>query len=187
MSRLRRNYTYTVGDIVNALPNYTLTCTKAGTTSTDPITVQEGTIIDGTCEWNCVNNVGGGSGGGSGTGNYRQMVAMNVTAPKTYEIKIAETTDFCFPPVEVLKFKTGQTDVVVDALTFDLADGKLFEVEGISSENSPYALYDNGKLYLNTKYTYKHGSATSCGNGYVTMSDEIDLSNFKSVESVEVV
>lgn len=131
--------------------------------------------------------VSGGSSGGSGTGNYSQMVAMNVTAPKTYEIKIAETTDFCFPPVEVLKFKAGQTDVVVDALTFDLSDGKLFEVEGISSENSPYALYDNGKLYLNTEYTYKHGSATSCGNGYVTMSDEIDLSNFKSVKSVEVV
>ncbi len=130
---------------------------------------------------------GGGSGGGSGTGNYSQMVLMNVTAPKTYEIKIAETTDFCFPPVEVLKFKAGQTDVVVDALTFDLSDGKLFEVEGISSEDSPYALYDNGKLYLNTEYKYKHGSATICGNGYVTMSDEIDLSNFKSVESVEVV
>ncbi len=128
-----------------------------------------------------------GGGSGSGTSNYSQMVLMNITAPKTYEIKIAETTDFCFPPVEVLKFKAGQTDVVVDALTFDLSDGKLFEVEGISSENSPYALYDNGKLYLNTKYTYKHGSATSCGNGYVTMSDEIDLSNFKSVESVEVV
>lgn len=131
--------------------------------------------------------VSGGSSGGSGTGNYSQMVAMNVTAPKTYEIKIAETTDFCFPPVEVLKFKAGQTDVVVDALTFDLSDGKLFEVEGISSENSPYALYDNGKLYLNTKYEYKHGSATSCGNGYTTISDEIDLSNFKSVDSVEVV
>lgn len=131
--------------------------------------------------------VSGGGSGGSGTGNYSQMVAMNVTAPKTYEIKIPETTDFCFPPVEVLKFKTGQTDVVVDALTFDLSDGKLFEVDGISSENSPYALYDNGKLYLNTEYKYKHGSATSCGNGYVTISDEIDLSNFKSVESVEVV
>lgn len=130
---------------------------------------------------------GGSSGGGSGTSNYSQMVAMNVTAPKMYEIKIAETTDFCFPPVEVLKFKAGETDVVVDALTFDLSDGKLFEVEGISSENSPYALYDNGKLYLNTEYEYKHGSATSCGNGYVTMSDEIDLSNFKSVKSVEVV
>ena len=115
------------------------------------------------------------------------MVLMNVTAPKTYEIKIAETTDFCFPPVEVLKFKAGQTDVVVDALTFDLSDGKLFEVEGISSENSPYALYDNGKLYLNTEYEYKHGSATSCGNGYTTISDEIDLSIFKNVDSVEVI
>ena len=131
--------------------------------------------------------VSGGSSGGSGTGNYSQMVLMNVTAPKTYEIKIAETTDFCFPPVEVLKFKAGQTDVVVDALTFDLSDGKLFEVEGISSENSPYALYDKGKLYLNTKYTYKHGSATSCGNGYTTISDEIDLSIFKNVDSVEVI
>ena len=131
--------------------------------------------------------VSGGSGGGSGTSNYSQMVLMNVTAPKTYEIKIAETTDFCFPPVEVLKFKAGQTDVVVDALTFDLSDGKLFEVEGISSEDSPYALYDKGKLYLNTEYKYKHGSATSCGNGYVTMSDEIDLSIFKNVDSVEVI
>ena len=128
-----------------------------------------------------------GGGSGSGTSNYSQMVLMNITAPKTYEIKIAETTDFCFPPVEVLKFKAGQTDVVVDALTFDLSDGKLFEVDGISSENSPYALFKDGRLYLATEYEYKHGSATSCGNGYVTMSDEIDLSNFKSVESVEVV
>ena len=63
MSRLKRNTQYNIGDVVNALPNYTLTCTKAGTTSADPITVQEGTIIDGTCEWNCVNNVGGGGGG----------------------------------------------------------------------------------------------------------------------------
>ena len=63
MSRLKRNTQYNVGDVVNALPNWTLTCTKAGTTSTDPITVQEGTITDGTCEWNCINNVGGGGGG----------------------------------------------------------------------------------------------------------------------------
>ena len=130
--------------------------------------------------------VSGGSSGG-GTGNYSQMVLMNVTAPKTYEIKIAETTDFCFPPVEILKFKAGQDDVVVDALTFDLSDGKLFEVEGISSEDSPYALYDKGKLYLNTEYKYKHGSTTSCGNGYTTISDEIDLSIFKNVDSVEVI
>ena len=131
--------------------------------------------------------VSGGSSGGSGTGNYSQMVAMNVTAPKTYEIKIPETTDFCFPPVEVLKFKAGQTDVVVDALTFDLSDGKLFEVDGISSENSPYALFKDGRLYLATEYEYKHGSATSCGNGYVTISDDIDLSIFKNVDSVEVI
>lgn len=56
MSRIKRNYAYNIDDVVNALPNYTLTCTKAGTTSTDPITVQEGTITDGTCEWDCVNN-----------------------------------------------------------------------------------------------------------------------------------
>lgn len=56
MSRVKRNYIYNLGDVVNALPNYTLTCTKAGITSADPITVQEGTITDGTCEWNCVDN-----------------------------------------------------------------------------------------------------------------------------------
>lgn len=147
-------------------------------------TLFDNDLADG--KWLLLTGSSSGSGGGSGIA-YTQKILMNVTAPKTYEIKIAETTDFCFPPVEVLKFKAGQTDVVVDALTFDLSDGKLFEVEGISSENSPYALYDNGKLYLNTEYEYKHGSATSCGNGYVTISDEIDLSNFKSVKSVEVV
>ena len=63
MSRLKRNTQYNIGDTASALPNYTLTCTKAGVTSADPITGQEGTIIDGTCEWNCVNNVGGGGGG----------------------------------------------------------------------------------------------------------------------------
>ena len=237
MSTIKRNYAYDVGYTASALPNWTLTCTKAGTTSADPITVQEGTIIDGTCEWNCVNNSclwevedweagkkyfkdnlvfkdnvlyrctaehtsssfdteltdgywikvsGGSSGGGSGTSNYSQFAIMNVTAPKTYEIKIEETTDFCFPPVEVLKFKSGDKDIVVDALTFDLSDGKMFEVEGVLSDESPYALYKDGKLYLNTDYTYKHGTATNCGNGYTTISEDIDLSVFKSVDSVEV-
>lgn len=59
MSRVKRNYTYSVGDVANAVPNWTLTCTKAGTTSTDIINIQAGTIIDGTCEWNCVDSGGG--------------------------------------------------------------------------------------------------------------------------------
>lgn len=130
---------------------------------------------------------GGSSGGGSGTSNYSQFAVMNVTAPKTYEIKIEETTDFCFPPVEVLKFKPGDEDIVVDALTFDLSDGKMFEVEGVLSDESPFALYKDGKLYLNTEYTYKHGTATNCGNGYTTISEDIDLSIFKNVDSVEVI
>lgn len=61
MSRVKRNYAYNVGDVANAIPNWTLTCTKAGTTSTDIINIQAGTIIDGTCEWNCVNSGGGGA------------------------------------------------------------------------------------------------------------------------------
>lgn len=130
--------------------------------------------------------VSGGSSGG-GTSNYSQYAIMNVTAPKTYEIKVEETTDFCFPPVEVLKFKPGDDDIVVDALTFDLSDGKMFEVEGVLSDESPYALYKDGKLYLNTEYKYKHGTATSCGNGYTTISEDIDLSAFKSVDSMGVI
>lgn len=59
MSRVKRNYTYAVGDVANAIPNWTLTCTKAGTTSIDIINIQAGTIIDGTCEWSCVNSGGG--------------------------------------------------------------------------------------------------------------------------------
>ena len=129
---------------------------------------------------------GGSSGGGSGTSNYSQFAIMNVTAPKTYEIKIEETTDFCFPPVEVLKFKAGDKDIVVDALTFDLSDGKMFEVDGVLSDESPFALYKDGKLYLNTDYTYKYGTATICGNGYTTISEDIDLGVFKNVDSVEV-
>lgn len=56
MSRIKRNYAYDVGYIASALPNWALTCTKAGITSADSIAVQEGYIIDGTCEWNCVNS-----------------------------------------------------------------------------------------------------------------------------------
>lgn len=130
--------------------------------------------------------VSGGSSGG-GTSNYSQFAIMNVTAPKTYELKVEETTDFCFPPVEVLKFKPGDDDIVVDALTFDLSDGKMFEVEGVLSDESPYALYKDGKLYLNTEYEYKHGTVTSCGNGYTTISEDIDLSTFKNVDSVGVI
>lgn len=129
---------------------------------------------------------GGSSGGGSGI-SYTQNTLMDVLAPKTFEFDIAETTDFNLAPVEVLKFKAGNSDVVQDVLTFDISDGTMFSVDGISSKNSPYALYKNGRLYLATEYTYKHGSAVGCGSGYVTISNEIDLSNFKSVDSVEVV
>lgn len=131
---------------------------------------------------------GGSSGGGGGSGlAYTQKTLMDVIAPKTFEFDIAETTDFNLAPVEVLKFKAGDSDVVQDVLTFDISDGTMFSVDGISSENSPYALYKDGRLYLATEYIYKHGSAVGCGSGYVTISDEIDLSNFKSVDSVEVV
>lgn len=129
---------------------------------------------------------GGSSGGGGGSG-YTQKTLMDIVAPKTFEFTIAETTDFNLAPVEVLKFKAGNSDVVQDVLTFDVSDGTMFSVDGISSENSPYALYKDGRLYLATEYTYKHGSAVGCGSGYVTISDEIDLSNFKSVDSVGVV
>lgn len=129
---------------------------------------------------------GSSSGGGGGSG-YTQRTLMDVIAPKTFEFNIAETTDFNLAPVEVLKFRAGDSDVVQDVLTFDISDGTMFSVDGISSENSPYALYKDGRLYLATEYTYKHGSAVECGSGYVTISDEIDLSNFKSVDSVEVV
>lgn len=131
---------------------------------------------------------GGSSGGGGGSGvSYTQKTLMDVIAPKTFEFDIPETTDFNLAPIEVLKFKAGDSDVVQDVLTFDISDGTMFSVEGISSENSPYALYKDGRLYLATEYKYKHGSAVGCGSGYVTISDEIDLSNFKSVDSVEVV
>ena len=92
MSTIKRNYAYDVGYTASALPNWTLTCTKAGTTSSDPITVQEGTIIDGTCEWNCVNNVGGGGGAGYSNVIKDTIYEGDVQVTATSEVNYALTS-----------------------------------------------------------------------------------------------
>ena len=108
---------------------------------------------------------------------------MNVTAPKTYEIKIAETTNFCFPPVEVLKFTEGEQNKVVNLLTFDSGDGSRFNYE------QDMIAFD-GKVSLN--YTHdipmtKPSMITDgTTTGYISESEEIDFSKYKSVVNIGV-
>lgn len=66
MALIKRNTAYSVNDIVNTKYGIKLTCTTAGTTSTDPL-ILDGTspITDGTVVWEYNNTGGVGSSGGT--------------------------------------------------------------------------------------------------------------------------
>ena len=145
MSRVRRNYTYNVGDVANAVPNWTLTCTKAVTTSTDPVDIQAGTIIDGTCEWNCVDSGGGAVNNYSTT---EQRIGTWIDGKPLYQITIQDT----MPTVTTEGTRVGKS---IDVSTLSVEncvkiDGFVYS-DGTRIENVPINMFQN---FYNGSYLY---------------------------------
>lgn len=91
-----------------------------------------------------------GSSGG-GVQDYQQITKLGVTAsvdaPRQYSIPITFTSDFLRAPVEVLKFKVGQQNVVKTEISFDNSDSTDFNV-------SEKVLFD-GVMKLKINYEYQ--------------------------------
>lgn len=125
-----------------------------------------------------------GGGGGSG-GDWNQVTKMNVVAPLDVDINIPYTNTFKRPPVEVLKYEQGTTDIITNVLNFGVGDGSKFEVDGITAKDSPLITFD-GVAKPNHDILYPFGTTTQMVNKYYSESEEIDLDDFKVVGEVSL-
>lgn len=119
----------------------------------------------------------GGSGGSSA--DYKQITKLNITAPKTELISINVTNTFAKAPLEILKFVEGENDVVVTLCDFDNSDSTDFE-------DNEFLIFD-GNMSLKTIYDIVVSTPTQLVKGYCSITDDIDLTKFKSVEEMGVV
>lgn len=125
-----------------------------------------------------------GGGGGSG-GDWNQVTKMNVVAPLDVDINIPYTNTFKRPPVEVLKYEQGTTDITTNVLNFGVGDGSKFEVDGVTAKDSPLITFD-GVAKPNHDILYPFGTPTQMVNKYYSESEEIDLDDFKVVGEVSL-
>lgn len=116
---------------------------------------------------------------------YQQVTKLGVTAPKTEDIEIAATEDFCLPPVEVLKFVQNEQDKVVSVCTFDNSDAGDFLVDGKSAAETEAVVFD-GTMKPNTSFAVAFTEPQTLGDGMLSESAEIDFAVYKKVEGIEV-
>ena len=169
MSRVRRNYAYNVGDIANAVPNWTLTCTKAGTTSIDPVDIQAGTIIDGTCEWNCVNSGGGAVNNYSTT---EQRIGTWIDGKPLYQITVDCGT---LPNTTYKNIQTNVSnvkDIINIKGTCYSSSGFWRSIPKIQDDSTNYTVvpqisFDNNKMIV--QLLGRGGDNTSFISSYVTI------------------
>lgn len=121
--------------------------------------------------------------GGGGAASYEQINKYDVDAPLDVNLQISRTSIFCLPPVEILKFNAGSTDVIYNVFTFSTGDGSAFMVDGQSADENPYVAFD-GKVHLVTEKVISFGDPTNIGNYDICISEEIDLSAYKSIEGL---
>lgn len=126
--------------------------------------------------WEPISTSGGGGGGNA---NYMQITKLNVTAPKTELISINVTNTFAKAPIEVLKFEQGDKDVVATICDFNNDDKTDFN-------DNDFLTFD-GNMSLKTIYDITVKNPVKNGDLYVSESDEFDMSNFKSIESMGVI
>ena len=116
---------------------------------------------------------------GSNSG-YSQITKKNITAPKTVSIAINNTPSLCLPPVEILKAGTQETNISVKINDFSASDEAQFTHEdGVEFGGEGMKLKNNYSVVMTIPVAL--GSA-----GYISQSDEIDFSTYKSVEGVDV-
>ena len=125
---------------------------------------------------------GGSSSEGDGLD---QITKLNVVAPLNIDIPIPYTDTFKRPPVEVLKYTQGTTNITTNALTFNAGDGSKFEIDGITAKDSQLVTFD-GVVKPNHDITYPFNTPTLMTNKYYSESEEIDLSDYKVVEEVSL-
>jgi hypothetical protein len=119
-----------------------------------------------------------------GTSGYVQVLAMGVTgasssSPHIKSLAINPTNSFILPPVEVLEEAAAESTIIND-LHFDNADAADFNY------NADFVSFD-GTMHLKTENDIPMTTPTVMGDGYISMSDEIDFDDYGTVEEVRLV
>ena len=109
----------------------------------------------------------------TGSSQYSQITELNVTAPKIIDIPIENTESFNRPPLEILKLTEG-SDSVITSCSFIDSNSNDF------TYNTSYVLFNDG-ITLNTSYSINMSNIIAEGDGFYSVSDVIDSSNFKDI------
>lgn len=123
-------------------------------------------------------SLSGGGAGGSIAG-WKQITKLNTPSGTKVTINFPETLTFCFPPIDVLWLQAGTAGVVVNSYTFDVGDGNRFEYNNNKVE------FD-GTVHCKTEMSVPMSEPSTLGSGFMSMSDEINLDDYNSVDGVYV-
>ena len=115
---------------------------------------------------------------GGSSNSYRQIDAIEVVAPKQYNVAIPYTDTFLLPPVEALKFKSGGSSLTKTIYDFNASDSNDFEKNDL--------VKFDGTLAPKTDFNYSMGIPSTIGTNNIQVSEWIDFNDFKKLEGINV-
>ncbi len=131
-------------------------------------------IGDGVHAWNTLPYVSSG-GSGSGSGAYSQRTKLECAVGESFTITVPQTSNFCRPPMEVLKFVSASTGILLTASSFSNGDATDF----IFDTNN--VVFD-GQMHPRNSFPIALSTPTAFGSGYIS-SASVSFLNFGSVEA----
>ena len=118
--------------------------------------------------------------------NYGQVSKLGAKKGDTFDVSVQKTATFSFPPVEVLKLSGVTKGVSKNVFDYDSGDGKRFTINNTIASKSKFIIFD-GVAKPNNEYKYALGDYTKMTTNYYRVSEEIDPSEFKTFEKVELI
>lgn len=115
---------------------------------------------------------------GGSSNSYRQIDAIEVVAPKQYNVAIPYTDTFLLPPVEALKFKSGGSSLTKTICDFNASDSNDFEKNDL--------VKFDGTLAPKIKFDYSMGTPSAIGTNNIQVSEWIDFNDFKKLEDISI-
>ena len=118
--------------------------------------------------------------------NYGQVNKLGAKKGDTFDVSVQKTATFSFPPVEVLKLSGVTKGVSKNIFDYNSGDGNKFTVNNAVANKSKFIIFD-GVAKPNNEYKYALGDYTKMTTNYYRVSEEIDPSEFKTFEKVELI
>ena len=118
--------------------------------------------------------------------NYGQVNKLGAKKGDTFNVSVQKTATFSFPPVEVLKLSGVTKGVSENIFDYNSGDGNKFTVNNAVANKSKFIIFD-GVAKPNNEYKYTLGDYTKMTANYYRVSEEIDPSEFKTFEKVELI